>query len=102
MRARRVEDVGAHRREEQRHADDEGELHSMAVALAGTDFMQSETATQSWLQTHVRDYVLDSVLKSSKLHQVFETANEWTISWGMMNHYLVSVRIETKNGLGML
>ena len=70
---------------------DEGKLHSMAVALAGTEFMQSETVTQSWLQTHVRDYVLDSVLKSSKLHQVFETANEWTISWGMMNHYLVSL-----------
>ena len=74
-----------------RLTEDEGELHSMAVALAGTDFMQSETATQSWLQTHVRDYVLDSVLKNSKLHQVFETANEWTISWGMMSHYLVSL-----------
>ena len=74
-----------------RLTQDEGELHDLAIALAGTDFMSSTSAKENWLQTHVRDYVLDSVLKSSKLHQVYETANEWTISWGMMNHYLVSL-----------
>lgn len=74
-----------------RLTEDENELHSMAVALAGTDFMQTAAAKENWLQTHVRDYVLDSVLKSSKLHQVYETSNEWTISWGIMNNYLCSL-----------
>ena len=50
-------------------------VSSLAVALAGTDIVQTEDHTTNWLQTHVRDYVLDSVLKSSKLHQIFETAN---------------------------
>ena len=70
---------------------DEGELHAMAVAMAGTDFMQTEEQKTSWLQTHVRDYVLDSFLKNSKLHQIFETANEWSISWTMVSNYLVSL-----------
>ncbi len=74
-----------------RLTQDEAELHSMASAMAGMDFMEDQSSIDTWLATHVKDWVLDFALKQSKLLQIFETSNLWAISWMVPNHYLVSL-----------
>jgi len=70
---------------------DEQELHAMATAMSGLDFMQNETTMNTWLSTHVKDWVLDTALRQSKFHQIYETGNLWAISWMVPNHYMVSL-----------
>ncbi len=80
-----------------RLTNDESQLHSMASVLAGTDFMQSESSLQTWLATHVKDWVLDTALKQSKFHQIYESANLWSSNWMCPNDYIVSLTSHSKD-----
>ena len=45
-------------------------IHALAAGLAGSDILQSEQSLSSWITTHARDQVLDSLFKASKFHQI--------------------------------
>ena len=75
-----------------RALSDENEMHSIAEVMGGFNFMHDESSLNTFVATHVRDYLVDTGFKQSKFHQIFVSANEHACVWGTPNYFLVKTQ----------
>lgn len=80
-----------------RNLSDENEMHSIAEVVGGFNFMQDEASLNTFVATHVRDYLVDTGFKQSKFHQIFVSANEHACVWGTPNYFLVKTQDNTRS-----